>query len=170
MTNWWFQVVICWLFYPACKVSPETELKFFLECYLKLTFKMYSECLHRSHSYVGRNMKNICCFLKCWNKILQVKGPHSAFQTLFWHLLFYFPWKWHFIRITFWETIPMKCHLHDHEVSYFLFHWSEAEENFRSLMSPQFLLRTRHNKNEMKMKPATSFKIIQNFYLQQQQK
>ena len=37
-------------------------------------------------------------------------------------------------------------------------------------MSPQFLLQTRRNKNEMKVKPATSFKIIQDFYLQQQQK
>ena len=31
------------------------------------------------------------------------------------------------------------------------------------------LLRARRNEKEMKVKPATSFKIIQNFYLQQQQ-
>ena len=35
-----------------------------------------------------------------------------------------------------------------------------AQENVRSRTSPQFLLRARRNEKEMKVKPATSFKLL----------
>ena len=35
-----------------------------------------------------------------------------------------------------------------------------AQENVRSRTSPQFLLRARRNGKEMKVKPATSFKLL----------